>query len=110
MAAQVKEDEGTASVTVGVVFTSGEKEGGIGAMSSAKCIEKGETITCENGHEICRAVADVYLGQTDWHWCFGYWEQEEPRIGGPWPTCNVCGSEVFQFPNVWVGGKKRMCI
>lgn len=70
-------------------------------------IRKGEVITCRNGHEICEALDDVFPYQLNWHLCFGKWRQSEPETGSRLPTCEVCGSEVFDFPIVWVNGKER---
>ncbi len=74
---------------------------------SAPVVSKGEIITCENGHEICEVMEDVYPFQMNWHLCFGKWRQYEPTLGGRFPVCEVCGSEVFQFPSIWVRGEKR---
>lgn len=70
-------------------------------------LKKGEIITCENGHEVCEIIQDVYLGQMNWHLCLGKWRQSEPKPGARLPDCEICRGTVFSDWGMYVSGVLR---
>lgn len=60
--------------------------------------EKGEHITCENGHVICTVAHDIAYGQIqDPPNDFEDWKQEEPKRGSASTVirCEICGAPWF---------------
>ena len=78
---------------------------------------KGDVVTCENGHPICEFTMDVYSGEPQrLPEQLGSWRQEEPHIGQvPVPVCEKCGAMftngiAFHFQDGWRGpdGKQKV--
>jgi hypothetical protein len=69
--------------------------------------DRGEWITCENGHRIARFVKSVKSGQLFDLYAISEWQQHEPAIGEfPIPRCEKCGAEwcagsQYHFLNGW---------
>lgn len=70
---------------------------------------KGDTVTCENNHDICDFLVDTYIGDVqDLPNQLGNWRQEEPKVGStPMPRCAICNAKfvlaggLFHFKNGW---------
>ena len=68
--------------------------------------DKGETVTCENGHPICEFLDSVATGQPFSSLHMGNWQQPEPKLGTIAQACGICGARWFKgpylhFPNGW---------
>lgn len=63
-------------------------------MNQSPVHKRGDTIKCHNGHDLCDVAEDVYLGDMDWARKFVNWRCDAPVVGGPRPTCRLCGAGV----------------
>lgn len=59
---------------------------------SEPILRQGEVVTCENGHEVCTVVADLFPETMNWGANFGLWQQPEPMTGQQLPLYCVCGA------------------
>ena len=68
---------------------------------------QGETVTCVNGHTICKFAEHVCVGDIFRPTDLTDWEQEEPKVGQiPLPRCNVCGGRFYLGGNIFHIGKE----
>lgn len=60
----------------------------------------GHIFRCENGHPCCEAIANLILGDHDWHAKIGNWrDRKPPKPGDPFPTCLQCGGQIVFWRN-----------
>ena len=57
---------------------------------------RGEWVTCEGGHKICRFRRDVRWFETFEGQAVGDWQQPEPAVGTQHCPCTKCGASWFQ--------------
>lgn len=68
---------------------------------------KGEWVTCEAGHRICRIAKDIPYGGLYDPAYFMDWKQPEPKVGTLEQPCVVCGAEWFRGMSLHFGGGWR---
>jgi len=65
-------------------------------------LKNGDLVYCTSGHVVCEVVDASKLRDTNlWGDAFGRWRmrQKPPTVGGPMPTCELCGAQI-----VWPKG------
>lgn len=58
-------------------------------------VPKGTIITCANDHPMAEVIEDIVFGQLHWDHSIGNWKiASPPRIGDPWPRCDICVTQM----------------